>query len=435
MTRRNFWQIIPSPLALAMVLTLVVMVAAVLVTKPDEAGLVGYTSSIFNFWYSGFWGLLAFTMQMMVILVMGHVLALTPLVTSLINRTLSICRTQASLLLFVTLLTMIIGFFNWGMGLIFGAVMSRKAAEWAQQRKIAVNYPLLGAAGYSGMMIWHGGLSGSAPLKVAEPGHFLAEQMGVLPVRETLFSPMNLTLSAILLVVIPLTVVLAGRVCKRKIPEVAPEKDQQEKVRPSWLLIFFGGLMLLAVAAYVGTKLQAGEGNTIISLNFVNFLLFALALVLSYSFARFTAAIDEAVVGAAGILVQFPLYAGIMGIMAERGLLEQVTTFFISTSNEVTFPLVTFLSAGLVNVFVPSGGGQWAVQGPVVVEAARELGVSLPKVVMALAYGDQITNMLQPFWALPLLAVTGLKAQEILPYTLLMMLVASVVFVAGLLVF
>ena len=109
--------------------------------------------------------------------------------------------------------------------------------------------------------------------------------------------------------------------------------------------------------------------------------------------------------------------------------------FFVSISNETTFPIFTFISAGLVNIFVPSGGGQWAVQGPIIVDAATQLGVSIPKSVMALAYGDQLTNMLQPFWALPLLGITGLKAKEILPYTLILLLAGIVIFIGGLLAF
>ena len=109
--------------------------------------------------------------------------------------------------------------------------------------------------------------------------------------------------------------------------------------------------------------------------------------------------------------------------------------FFVNISNETTFPIFTFISAGIINIFVPSGGGQWAVQGPIIVDAATQLGVSIPKSVMALAYGDQLTNMLQPFWALPLLGITGLKAKEILPYTLILLLAGTVIFIGGLLLY
>ena len=160
-----------------------------------------------------------------------------------------------------------------------------------------------------------------------------------------------------------------------------------------------------------------------------------LAIVLHGSFKSFLQAVEGAIGDVAGILIQFPLYFGIMGIMSNSGMINQISDFFVSISNEITLPIFTFFSAGLVNIFVPSGGGQWAVQGPLVLQSALALNVPLPKAIMALAYGDQITNMLQPFWALPLLGITKLKAKEILPYTLLFMLVGSVIYIAGLLIF
>ena len=124
-----------------------------------------------------------------------------------------------------------------------------------------------------------------------------------------------------------------------------------------------------------------------------------------------------------------------MGIMSNSGMINDIATFFISISNEITYPLFTLLSAGIVNIFVPSGGGQWYVQGPIVIQTAIEMGIPLSKSIMALAYGDQLTNMLQPFWALPLLGITGLKAKEILPYTLLLMLCGLLIFSIALILF
>ena len=153
------------------------------------------------------------------------------------------------------------------------------------------------------------------------------------------------------------------------------------------------------------------------------------------NFYQFLRAISKSINGASGILIQFPLYFGIMGLMKSSGMVSMVSDFFVNVSNPTTFPIFTFLSAGIVNIFVPSGGGQWVIQGPIVIEAAQQIGVPYWKTIMALAYGDQTTNMLQPFWALPLLAITGLKAKEILPYTLILMLVGSTIFILGLLLF
>ena len=173
-------------------------------------------------------------------------------------------------------------------------------------------------------------------------------------------------------------------------------------------------------------------GTLAITPNLLNFFMLGLALILHGNFHSFLKALQEAIKGTSGILIQFPLYFGIMGIMRESGMVVDISNFFVSVATETTLPIYTFFSAGLVNIFVPSGGGQWAVQGPIVVDSALQLGVPLPKAVLALAYGDQVTNMLQPFWALPLLGITKLKAKEILPYTLLLMLLGSCIFLIGL---
>jgi len=146
-------------------------------------------------------------------------------------------------------------------------------------------------------------------------------------------------------------------------------------------------------------------------------------------------AIQEAISDVSGILIQFPLYFGIMGIMQDSGLASLIAKGMTDTATQFSLPLYTFLSAGIVNLFVPSGGGQWQIQGPIIIETAKATGTSLPKMIMALAYGDQLTNMLQPFWALPLLGITGLKAKDILAYTLILFLLGFMIFMIALIIF
>jgi short-chain fatty acids transporter len=158
----------------------------------------------------------------------------------------------------------------------------------------------------------------------------------------------------------------------------------------------------------------------------VNLTMLMLGLIMHGTPGRYVRAVDEAVRGCGGIILQFPLYAGILGLMRESGLMADMARGIATMSNETTLPLMTFVSAGVVNLFVPSGGGQWAVQGPIAMQAAAEVGVTPSKMVMAVAYGDQLTNMLQPFWALPLLAITGVRARDIVGYTALLMVAAGV---------
>jgi short-chain fatty acids transporter len=346
--------------------------------------------------------------------------------------------------------TMIVSFFNWGLGLIFGAILARKVAEAAQLRNFKINYPLVGASGYVGLMIWHGGISGSAPLKVAENGHLASLMAGVsdhniigqlpdfIPFSDTVFSTFNLVLFGILLVLIPLVLYRLGKkaeVATTNLPIYKGATSEKTGLigmeRLDHSKVFGRGFGLIILLAFFYQYLGA-LGNLAITPNLLNFFMLGLALLLHGSFSSFLNALEEAVKGASGILIQFPLYFGIMGIMRDSGMIVQISDFFVSIATARTLPIVTFFSAGLVNIFVPSGGGQWAIQGPIVVESALKLGVPLPRAIMALAYGDQITNMLQPFWALPLLGITKLKAREILPYTLLLMLIGSAVFLTGL---
>ncbi len=435
-------KILPSPFSIAVLLTYLTFVLAWWLTPVKHPGDV-HLFELAGFWAKGFWELLGFSMQMMLILVLGYVLALTRPVNRFIEKVTETADTMPKAAFLLTVLTLIFSFINWGLGLIFGAVFARKLGEHFSAKQQLVNYPLLGAAGYAGLMVWHGGLSGSAPLKVAEKGHFLMQQMGVVPLNETVFSHMNLLVGLTLLVVLPLLMWWVARkspgkkIHLKRIVEVngfsKNEKPEgAERLDRSRAFSILLGLTFLGTSVYLAV--QAGNFS-FVNLNYINFALFTLGILLTPNVSVFQHYVAKSIHAAAGILIQFPLYAGIMGLMKYSGLFLVFTHAFVQISTAVTLPVYTLFSAGLVNFFVPSGGGQWAVQGPVIVEAAKQLGVSLPKIVMALAYGDEWTNMLQPFWALPLLGITGLKAREIVPYTFLLFVAGGVIFVLGLLFF
>ena len=443
-------RILPSPFTIAVLLTFFTAFLAWILTETKaENAATPYFLQIAEFWKKGLWELLAFAMQMMLILVLGYVLAISRPVNNFINHTaFRFCKDTPSAAYFITLLTMFVALINWGLGLIFGAVFARKVGEYALRNNISLNYPLIGAAGYSGLMVWHGGLSGSAPLKITEAGHFLESKIGIVSTSETIFSTMNIVVSIALLLIVPAIMYWLGKRSEEKsnledsivlsdvegLETSIPEFEGAERLDHSRIFAAFFGLFMLVFGLYKALKTW-DTGGTVLTLNFIIYILFALGILFHGSFHQFTSAIGKSITSSAGIMIQFPLYAGIMGIMKYSGLIDVFSDFFVQISNQTTFPLFTFLSAGLVNVFVPSGGGQWVVQGPIIVEAAQQLGVAFPKCVMALAYGDQLTNMMQPFWALPLLGITGLKAKDILPYTLFLMLIGGCIFVLGLLIF
>ncbi len=446
-----FRTLLPAPFTIAVILTFITFIIALFFGKLEHnKGL-----ELLSYWDKGLWdtGLMKFAMQMMLMLVLGHVLALTKPAHAVINAVVKQANSTEGAAAMVAFMTMLVALFNWGLGLIFGAILARKMAEHAMQSGIRINYPILGAAGYSGLMVWHGGFSGSSLAKVAEPGHLrsLVDNTGIPGITssvpnfigydQTVFSGMNISVSILLLTLVPAVLYLTG---KRLRPteinlqiHFEPAKldlvQGAERLDHSRILGIGTGSIILFYAFY---KMFVVTGfSRFFTPDNINLLLFGMGLIMHRSLYYFVKAVESAIGGAAGILIQFPIYFGIMGMMKGAGLVDAFSEYIASVSTTNTFPVFTFISAAIVNIFVPSGGGQWAIQGPILVQAATELSASLPKNIMAFAYGDQVSNMLQPFWALPLLGITGLKAKEILPYTLLIMLVGITIFLGCLVLF
>jgi len=448
-----FKKFLPSPFTIAVLLTILTIFLALIFAKPSMTGYGDYAIETLQYWEKGVWssGLLEFAYQMMLILVLGHVLVLSKPVSNLIMKITRHCNDTASSAAIVASLTMLVAFFNWGLGLIFGALLARKIAEHAQKNDLKLNYPIVGASGYMGMMVWHGGISGSAPIKINEVGHLSNimtnnsfELMHKVPssidFSQTIFSFSNVLIFTIVVLVISGMFYVLGKnsqpteinLSQYKMHQDEKSLIKTDRLDNSRILATIFGLLILVTFFY-----RYFDAIKVLKItpNLINFLMLGLGILFHGSFKNFTSAVVESISDISGILIQFPLYFGIMGIMSSSGMVTQISDFFVSFSTETTLPIVTFFSAGLVNIFVPSGGGQWVIQGPIVIESALKLGVPLNKAIMALAYGDQITNMLQPFWALPLLGITKLKAKEILPYTLLAMLVGSVIYIIGILLF
>ncbi len=433
----------PSPFTIAVLLTVVAFVLAGIFTTTSDSATEHY-GNLINYWNKGFWELLSFGMQMVLMLLLGHVIALSKPVDKLIQVFTSNIKSGAQAAYLTTLLTILVSLFNWGLGLIFGAILARKFGEQLQKQRIEHNYPLIAACGYVGLMVWHGGLSGSAPLKVADEGHFLVDKIGVITVDQTVFSTMNIVCMILLIALVPFVMYLIGKRSSQSnvVAELEKEANNSRNEQEGSQLLdrtnmvgWFLGAIMLIYCVYVALSSSSTGIMGFVNTNYINFLLFGLAVVLHGSVNNFTGAAQKAVEGTLGIILQFPLYAGIMGIMKYSGLTLVVSEAMVAGSSEWSLPALTMISSGLVNILVPSGGGQWAVQGEIVVSSAQVLGVSIPKNIMALAYGDQLTNMLQPFWALPLLGITKLQAKHIFPYTFMLFLVGLSIFLGILLIF
>lgn len=448
-----FKRILPSPFTIAILLTVLTILLALFLTKPAETSHGTYLVKLFSSWEEGLWddsaGGLYFAFQMMLILVLGHVLALTGPVDRLIKALLVYCTNTASSVFVVATGAIIMGLFNWGLGLIFGAILARKVGEKFAHQGKPINYGLVGAAAYSTMMVWHGGLSGSATTKAMEEGYIpsMMKSMGgtgeypnFLPFESTIGSGMNILVAILCILIIPLFLYfIAKRSGEGFIPKFSKQFGKTaedpigkmkgaERIDYSKFVGTFLGIGILIIVVIKAINYHGESALGFINLNFINLSLLGLSIFFHRSINNFINAVQLSIGDISGILIQFPLYFGILGIMKSSGLITLFSDSIIAIATDYTLPVYTFISAGVVNFFVPSGGGQWAIQGPILIEAATQLGADLPKTVLAMSYGDQLTNMLQPFWALPLLGITRLKPYQILPYTFLLFLLGIILF-------
>ena len=417
---------LPDPYIFVLLLTLIAAVAAIAVERQTPL-------AVLRMWGDGFWGLLTFSMQMLLVLVTGFMLASSPPVKRILQNIAGTAKSPGGAIILVTLVSLAASWINWGFGLVVGALFAKELA-----RLIKVDYRLLVASAYSGFVVWHGGLAGSVPLTIATEGHFSADQIGVIGTGSTIFAFFNLAIVVCLFIAVPLVnrMMLPDEkdsvYVDPKLLDDEPEPvgritrpaEKLENSMPLALLVGVPGLLFLLDHFL----LRGGSLN----LNVVNFMFLFLAIVLHRTPRNLLTSLNEAIKGGAGIVIQFPFYAGIMAIMVQSGLAQSMSEWLVSFATANSLPFWSFISAGIVNLFVPSGGGQWAVQAPVMLPAAEALGADIARVAMAVAWGDAWTNLLQPFWALPVLAIAGLKAKDIMGFCLIQLLITGIIISVGL---
>ena len=423
----------PDPFVFLIVLTGVAFVLATTLTGASAGDAIVA-------WGEGLSGLLAFMAQIALTLLTAHALAHTDAVRNGLAALARLPKSITACYALVVLISCTASLLAWSFGLVAGALMAKAVAEQARLRGLAVHYPLLVAGAYCGLGTWHMGYSGSAPLSVATPGHALESYTGVLSVSETLFAHWNLF-------GIVITVAALAVICPMLHPSTAvrglgeehsdsdtppdPISEQKGRVRSGqtpaqWidsqraLTLAFGALLLVYLATYF-----VREGFAL-NLNIVNWSFLTLGLLLARSPAHYVELVLNAGKTVGAVLIQYPFYAGIMGLMTGTGLVQVMAHGFTEIATAQTLGFWAFLAGGLVNLFIPSGGGQWAVQGPVFLEAAKTLGTDPGVIVMGIAYGDQWTNLIQPFWTIPLLAIAGLHMRDIMGYCFVLFLAAGV---------
>lgn len=433
---------LPEPFIFAILLTFVAAVVAMPLCHQTPLEVVEH-------WGGGIWNLLAFAMQMALVLVCGSVLAAAPIVKRAIDALARLPQSAPSAIALVTVVSALACWLNWGFGLIVGVVFAKAIAR----QRDDVDYRLLIASAYSGFVVWHAGISGSIPLTMATPGESLAMATnGALtdpvPLSQTILNWHNLVM--VMVVIVGITVANTLMHPKQGVltvdrallkdddtpaidtapTDVTPAQRLEQSRLLSWLVVLMLATYLVIHLFVRGAGLDLGG---------VIMIFLALGLVLHATPVAYVRAFGKATTGAAGIILQFPFYAGIMGIVTGVGvsgisLGGVMADACISISTPVTYPLFTFLCAAVLNLFVPSGGGHWAVQAPVMFTAGANLGVDPGLTGMAISWGDAWTNLIQPFWALPALAIARLDAKDIMGYCLIDLLVTGIIICGGLLI-
>ena len=391
---------------------------ALILTFVSIACALGLTSfnlfEIISFWGDGFFDLLSFSMQMALVLICGNVLADTAIVDGLLRKVAKLCTSQVKAVLLITIISIITCYINWGLGLVISAVFT----IYVSKRLKRQNFALLVASAYSGFLVWHGGLSGSIPLKAVSLG---------ITLDSTLFSSFNLiilTATAVCLVVINTLFAKFSKLTTQAYFDTTNKNLIQRSPAPLESSL---GLKLVVATLGLSFLVLFIISDKNVDLNFMIMLFLFLGILLHKNLALFSSSFDKNVRSASGIILQFMFYAGIMGIITKSGLGVKLSNFFVDISTTKTFLINTYISAGILNFFVPSGGGQWAIQGPLMLPAAKAIGVSSAKAAMAIAWGDAWTNMIQPFWAIPILKLTGLEVKDIMLYLFTIFIVVGAV--------
>jgi len=426
----------PDPLVIAIFLTMVSFAAALLFTDFTAGQAV-------DAWGGSYWKLLRFTAQMILILALGHVVAHTSPVQVLLVSVASLVRSARMAYIGITVFAGLAALLSWGLGLVVPAVLSRIIARNCRQRGIRVHFPLLVASGYCGSLVSMQGVSASIPLVLNTPGHFLEATTGMIGLDQTIFSFWSISIVATILIILPLVMsrmapqddeILeiqdAGRMSVvEPITELNKPATPSEKIENArWVTL----LLALFAGIYV-VRFFLNDGA--LQLDSINMIFVVLGLAFADSPRHYIELLSNAAKIAGPFLIQYPLYAGLMGLIADSGLGALFVGGFVSVANADTLSIWTFCSAALLNLFIPSAGGQWVVQGPIVVDAAMQLGADIPRVAMAVTIGEVWTNAIQPLYMVPVLAIAGLHIRDIMGYCVIALLAVGVIDIVALVFF
>jgi short-chain fatty acids transporter len=425
-----FERVMPDPFVFAVILTFLGALLA-LEFAPNAS-----VPSVALAWYGGIFAIFAFAFQMVIMLISGYALAIAPPVQKGLAKIATLVSTPSSAVSLTIVVSMIASWINWGLGLVTAALLAREMAK-----RIRIDFGWLVAAAYTGFVISTEGLSGSIALSQATHGSALniVEKVTghIVPLSQTVFTRFNLIPCLVLLIVMPIifralqpteqnTIVADPERLRQEDRQVPPRESGDTlsaKLDNAWilnlLLVAFGIFALITEWRRTGFALD---------LNSVIIILVLSGLLLHLRPAAYIVAVKHAARISGSLVLQYPLYGGLMGIITTTGLAGVLSKVFIRFSTAHTLPFFTYLTSMIITLFVPSGGGHWAVQGPFAVPAAQELHASLAGTTMAVAMGESVANMLQPFWALPILAIAGIKMRRMMGFMVVTFAISAVVF-------
>jgi short-chain fatty acids transporter len=444
---------LPDAFGFVLVGTFVVLLFGLVTGEPllkrpdDPAATKGY--GLIDGWGLGFWSLITFTLQMAMIIIGGYAVATSGPVARLITRLARIPKSPRTAVAFVAAVAMLASYLNWAFSLIFAAILAREVARNVPK----ADYRALGAMAFLGLgTVWAQGLSGSAALQVASASSSPApvqevikasgHASGLIPLSDTIFTWQAIVAT---LIVYAVGVAMAwfiapgegnartadeiGIEIKPLIGRGSPYNGKQgvdgEARRPGDWLEHSPLFSLLVVALGTVYLVRYFDGKSFfnaLDLNTVNLVLFLLAMLLHWRPWRMARAVRDGAPAAAGVLLQFPLYGGIFGMIAYTGVSARIAGWLVQASSQFLFPPLVAIYSCILGVFVPSGGSKWVIEAPYVLQAANELKVDAGWMVVVYDLGEASANLLQPFWMLPTLAILGLKARDIMGYTFTMFL-------------
>lgn len=413
---------LPDAFVIAVLMTLFVLLIGFFM-NPTEP------KTLFTSFGNGFWAYLAFTMQMVLLLMTGMALASVPVIQRLLTALASKAKTANQAYVLTFLVASAAYYINWGLAVVVGAIIAREVGKRNKQ----AHFPLLVASAYTPTVLYTAGFSSSIGLTVATDGHFLESVMGVIPTSQTIFHPGTFIILLTLLITVPLFIVLMAP--KKDIISYNPPTLKQNRTPESETNSSSPALrlentpilgMIIGAIGIIYIVIEFVGGRDL-DLNIINLIFLSLGLFLHRSLGQYAKAFKEAAGAISPIILQFPFYAGIIAVLGSSGIAESIINAMASIANEQTFSVFSYWTAGLVNILAPSGGGQWVLQGPLQVPAGMQLGVDPAVTAMAVGWGDAWTNLIQPFWALPILSVVGLHIRHIMGYCILLSIWVGIV--------